>query len=43
MKKLTMLLAAAAAFAGAALFYAGDNMTAFALCSLAAAIVTDKL
>lgn len=43
MKKLTMILAATAAFAGATLFWAGDNMTGFALCSLAAAIVTDKL
>jgi hypothetical protein len=43
MKKLTIVLAAVAAFCGAALMFAGENMTGFAICSIAAALVTEKL
>lgn len=43
MKKISIICAAAAAFCGATLCFAGDNMTGFALCSLAAGIMANNL
>jgi hypothetical protein len=43
MNKFEMICATVAAFCGAILFFAGDYMTAFALCSLASGVMASKI